>query len=436
MAGKSNTSATFFAQKKLLGKAHTSNLKVDGEEVIGSNIQAASSLIFGEEIPTSPSQTLYLLQSASNGGPSTVEYIHFSLGVLTGTTYDADSSGGGAGSDSGENAQSSGPHTYKFALGSDYQVSSSNPNKGQGIFDNNKIIHHALGSLQLIPPFFSQDAPNPYVVKIFKDDGSGGIGDEIPLLDNVDWNVDYYNGILFLQDYDSGKIPAHAKAFAYVGKMLNDVVSSGTGGSGDTAATYLVKTATGSLSAERVLTGGSGIKTADAGANSSFTLSVDNSIVATLTGSQFSGNVGVTGSLGSTTVITSPAFSGSLTRLTNGSSFITAGSNISITSSSIGQIVVAASAAPFTRTKTIQKVTSHISENTTFTLTGSDMSVGGFDPNYIDLFVNGQLLLSGTQTQVNNSSADYTATGNATVKFAFPVDADDLISIIIFAKQD
>ena len=30
MAGKSNTSATFFAQKKLLGKAHTSNLKVDG----------------------------------------------------------------------------------------------------------------------------------------------------------------------------------------------------------------------------------------------------------------------------------------------------------------------------------------------------------------------------------------------------------------------
>ena len=52
MAGKSNTSATFFAQKKLLGKAHTSNLKVDGEEVIGSNIQAASSLIFGEEIPT------------------------------------------------------------------------------------------------------------------------------------------------------------------------------------------------------------------------------------------------------------------------------------------------------------------------------------------------------------------------------------------------
>ena len=95
MAGKSNTSATFFAQKTLLGKAHTSNLKVDGEEVIGSNIQAASTLIFGEDIPTGPSQTLWLLQSASNGGPPTVEYIQFALTALTGTTYDANASGGG-----------------------------------------------------------------------------------------------------------------------------------------------------------------------------------------------------------------------------------------------------------------------------------------------------------------------------------------------------
>ena len=86
MAGKSNTSATYFAQKKLLGKAHTSNLKTDGEELIGSNIQAAASLMFGQSIPESPAQTLYLLQSASNGAPSTVEYIHFALTSLAGTT--------------------------------------------------------------------------------------------------------------------------------------------------------------------------------------------------------------------------------------------------------------------------------------------------------------------------------------------------------------
>ena len=82
MAGKSNTSATYFAQKKLLGKANTSILKTDGEELIGSNIQAASSQIFGQTLPDNPAQTLYLLQSASNGGPATVEYIHFALNVF------------------------------------------------------------------------------------------------------------------------------------------------------------------------------------------------------------------------------------------------------------------------------------------------------------------------------------------------------------------
>ena len=99
MAGKSNTSATFFAQKKLLGKAHTSNLKVDGEEVIGSNIQTATSLLFGEAIPESPSTTDYVTSSVA-GSDATVEYIPFVLTALTGTTYDANDSGGGAGDDS------------------------------------------------------------------------------------------------------------------------------------------------------------------------------------------------------------------------------------------------------------------------------------------------------------------------------------------------
>ena len=157
MAGKSNTSATFFAQKKLLGKAHTSNLKTDGEELIGSNIQAASSQLFGQPIPENPSQTLYLLQSASNGGPATVEYVHFALTALTGTTYDANetSPDGGACSDSGESSQTSGVHTYKFVFRSDYQSNSSNSKKGNGDFDDSQIVHETLGKVQLVPPFFS-----------------------------------------------------------------------------------------------------------------------------------------------------------------------------------------------------------------------------------------------------------------------------------------
>ncbi len=221
MAGKSNTSATFFAQKKLLGKANTSLLKTDGEELIGSNIQAASSQVFGQVLPENPSKTLYLMQSASNGGPATVEYIHFQIDVITGSTYNASDTGLGAGSDSGESSQSSGPHSYKFRFRSDYESSSSNPKKGNGNFSNTKILHETLGKVQLIPPFFSQAAPNPYIVEIFKDNGSGGIGDKIDLTDNIDWNVDYYNGILFIQDYDASKIPAHGKAFAYVGDFAD-----------------------------------------------------------------------------------------------------------------------------------------------------------------------------------------------------------------------
>ena len=188
MAGKTNTSATYFAQKKLLGKAHTSNLKTDGEELIGSNIQTATSLVFGEKIPLAPERTLYLLQSASNDDNATVEYIQFNLDVLTGTTYDANNTNpdGGAGSDSGESSQVSGPHTYKFRFPSDYSSNTSNPRVGNGFFNNNKLVHETLGTVQLVPPFFSQAAPNPYIVKIYQDDGGGGVGTEIPLLDNID----------------------------------------------------------------------------------------------------------------------------------------------------------------------------------------------------------------------------------------------------------
>ena len=64
-----------------------------------------------------------------------------------------------------------------------------------------------------------------FITKIYEDNGSGGLGTEIPLLDNIDWQVDTYNGVLFVQDYNASKIPAFARAFIYVGKMLDEVVS-------------------------------------------------------------------------------------------------------------------------------------------------------------------------------------------------------------------
>ena len=58
MAGKTNYTATLFAQKKLLGKANTSVAKSDSQETIGSNIQAGAQTIFAEDIPENPEQLI------------------------------------------------------------------------------------------------------------------------------------------------------------------------------------------------------------------------------------------------------------------------------------------------------------------------------------------------------------------------------------------
>ncbi|MAF24418.1 hypothetical protein CL634_02410, partial [bacterium] len=73
------------------------------------------------------------------------------------------------------------------------------------------------------------------------------------------------------------------------------------------------------------------------GLSGTVTLNVDNSVVATLTGSQFSGNVGVTGSLGVVAGI-----SGSLTHLVDGTSYLIAGSNVTIATGSSGAVTIAA----------------------------------------------------------------------------------------------
>ncbi len=240
MAGKTDRTGVQYAFKKLSGRANTSNIKSDAQEVIGSNIQVGTQTIFGQSVPNSGSRIDFDIYG------NTAEYVVFTVSVITGTTYDADSATGGG----GDGSQSAGPHGYKLFLTGNYEALSSNPKKGSSPFTNGSLVHESLGGLQLIPPNFSQEAPNPFIVKIYEADDadSNEIGDEIPLLDEVDWTFDYYNGILFLQDYDSGKIPAFAKGFLYVGDYLS--ASIGGGGSGDSAASYVVMSATGSLSSE------------------------------------------------------------------------------------------------------------------------------------------------------------------------------------------
>ena len=178
-------------------------------------------------------------------GAKTVEYVEFALEALDDSIYDANATGGGSGTESGESGQSSGHHAYAFKFKSTYQTDTDNARSqaGNGSFNNNKKLFETLGAAQLVPFNFSGENNNPYVVQIYKDNGSGAAGDEIVLLANIDWQVDTYNGILFVQDFDSNQVPAFARAFVYIGDMVDSVISAG--GSGGSGSSFFNETSNG-----------------------------------------------------------------------------------------------------------------------------------------------------------------------------------------------
>ena len=226
--GKTNLTSTQFAAKKLLGKAHTSNLKSDVNETIPSNVSLPSEGVFAEAIPNSPGTDFYTLYSASADDPATVERVYFDIVSISDTTYDANDSGGG-----GDEASANGPHGYYLKLPAAYETTSSNPNAGSGVFTNAKRVYDSRGGLQLVPPLISNASPNRYVMKIYKGDPSDA-ANEITSGDSIDWQVDYYAGTIFIQDYDAAKIPLTASAYLYVGKFLDEKISDLSSSAGGT----------------------------------------------------------------------------------------------------------------------------------------------------------------------------------------------------------
>tara|TARA_R100000908_G_scaffold64739_1_gene49763 strand:+ start:1260 stop:2357 length:1098 start_codon:yes stop_codon:yes gene_type:complete len=226
--GKTNLTSTQFAAKKLLGKAHTSNLKGDVNEAIPSNVSMPSDGVFAETIPNSPGDTFFVVQSASANDPGTVERVYLDVVSLSDTIYDANVSGGG-----GDESSTSGAHGYYLKLPANYQTTSSNPQRGTGSFVNSKRVYDSRGSLQLVPPLISNASPNKYFLKLYKGDPTNA-ANEITSGDTVDWQVDYYSGVIFIQDYNSSTIPVTASAYIYTGKYLNEKltdISSSAGGS-------------------------------------------------------------------------------------------------------------------------------------------------------------------------------------------------------------
>jgi hypothetical protein len=165
------------------------------------------------------------------------------------------------------------------------------------------------------------------------------------------------SGSLIVQEGLTGSLQVTAGGLPYLVAGTNitlstasngqiTINSSGGGGGAPTDAQYLVLSANGTLTDERVVTVGTGLSSSDGGAGGSFLLTVDDSVVATISGSTFTGAVKFNQGL-----------SGSLTRLVDGSSYLIAGSNVTITSSSNGAVTISSSGGsgtPSTPTDSIQ----------------------------------------------------------------------------------
>lgn len=217
--GKTNLTSTQFAAKKLLGKAHTSNKLSDVNESIPSNVSMPSDGIYAEPIPNSPGDAFYTLYSASADDPATVERVYFDIVGIDGTEYDANDADGG-----GDEASAYGKHGYYLKLPSNYESTSSNPNASTGSFTNGKRIYDSRGALQLVHPLISNASPNKYFLKLYKGDPSNP-ANEITSGDSIDWQIDYYSGVVFIQDFNSSIVPVTASAYLYVGKYLNEKLS-------------------------------------------------------------------------------------------------------------------------------------------------------------------------------------------------------------------
>jgi len=110
------------------------------------------------------------------------------------------------------------------------------------------------------------------------------------------------------------------------GKSLADLVS----GSGVlNTPQYLVLAADGVLTNERVFAAGTGVSVTDGGSGGNYTVSINDAVVATVSGTTFTGATRHNAGL-----------SGSLTQLTNGTSYLIAGAGISIVTGSNGSITI------------------------------------------------------------------------------------------------
>ncbi|MFW6219264.1 MAG: tail fiber domain-containing protein [bacterium] len=195
----SSDTANKISFKKLVGKAHTQENFQSYEETQTSNVSIGSNTIFGETIDRNPTALTNIYDT-----DGIVEKIKFEVEIIPNTKKSS-------------NNQSQG---YRLKLPSDYVTSGGSKSSE---YSAGTILYNTLGDLQVVPQLFG----NSYKPVLYETDGTTVIEE----FDTINWVLDAYSGIIFVQDppngYDSSSDrPGFIEAFLYVGKYVNEIVSS------------------------------------------------------------------------------------------------------------------------------------------------------------------------------------------------------------------
>jgi hypothetical protein len=159
-------------------------------------------------------------------------------------------------------------------------------------------------------------------LKLYKGDPTNP-ANEITSGDSIDWQVDYYSGVVFIQDYNASSIPVTASAYLYTGKYLDDKLST-ISASGGTI------TALNNKAENRLVTLGATTTELDGEANLTFNGSI----------------LDLTGGMSASTYVSSSTFYGDGSNLTGVSSFSRRAVTSTITASITDRLLgVSASAA-------------------------------------------------------------------------------------------
>jgi len=258
-----NSNLTQIAVKRLSGKAMTNSNSAIPAEKFGSTIQSSATTIFGQSVPNNPSTAsaeLYRIQSASDGGPGTVQLVTFDV-VAIGSEYaNTDDSNlysdeVAVGADTGDSYGVTTYHAYALKLtgsyeedvtafgGSDYFANNASTPKVIGTdpeFSNN-FISTGSTQFQIVPEYLSTVAgtTNPYIPIVSNTSGDDFYDPAgfISATDGIDYYLDTFAGILFVQDpaqygtpdadgasQNSGAtIPKRVRAFLYTGKYQSEI---------------------------------------------------------------------------------------------------------------------------------------------------------------------------------------------------------------------